>query len=71
MTPEVTQSVGIQFSKVKAGPSSSNSPLLSTVSTVYVYICQCEMNYATFFFSHLLIFLTCGFILLSVALFVQ
>lgn len=47
--------------------SSSNSPLLPTVC---VSLCQCEMNYATIFF-YLLIFLTCGFILLSVALFVQ
>lgn len=36
------------YTKVKAGPSSSNSPLLSTV---YFSICQCEINYATFFFS--------------------
>lgn len=66
-TPEVIQLAGAQLSKVKTGPSSSSSPLLSTVC---FSICQCEMNYATFFLI-LLIFLTCGLILLSVALFVQ
>lgn len=59
----------ITFQKVKAGLSSSSSPLLSTVC---FSICQCEMNYAIYFFVfYLLLFLTCGFILLSVALFVQ
>lgn len=42
----------------------------TTLHSLYFSICQCEMNYATFF-SHLLIFLTCEFILLSVALSVQ
>lgn len=44
---------GAQRLKVKAGPSSSSSPLLSIV---YFSICQCEINYATFFFSFAYLF---------------
>lgn len=50
----------------KGGPSSSNSPLLSTSLLFYLSMWNELCN---FFFSHLLMFLTCGFILLSVALF--
>lgn len=54
VAPEILQLVVTQLSKEEVEPSSSNSPLLPTVS--FFSICQCEMNYATFSFSHLLTF---------------